>query len=133
MRLLGVDFGSKRIGLATGYDDPPVASARKGLVASGSLKVDAKQILAIATDEEVELIIVGIPVNEEDSRMARICGKLAEELRVLGASVEEVDETFTSVEAEAALVEAGASAAQRRDLRDGEAARRILERFLERR
>lgn len=133
MRLLGVDFGSKRIGLATGYDDPPIASARRGVLPTGSLKGDARQIWAIAEAEEADLIVLGIPVNEEDERMARVCRKLADELRALGLSVEEVDESLTSVEAEDSLRETGASAAKRRGLKDGEAARIILERFLERR
>lgn len=131
MRLLAVDFGSKRIGLATGYLEPPVASARRGISASGSLKSDAKQIEIIAAEEEADLIVMGIPLNDEDDRMARICRKLAEELRLLGLVVEEVDEALTSVEAEASLRETGARAAIRRNLKDGEAARRILERYLE--
>lgn len=130
MRLLGIDFGSKRIGIAFGESDHRIATARKPLEASGTLKKDAEAIIAIARSEEAEKLVVGIPVNPEgDDRMARICTKLADILREMGWSVETVDEAMTSVAAEADLADAGLKASERRKLRDGEAAIRILERY----
>lgn len=134
MRVLGVDFGSKRIGLAVGVDDPFVAtSPHPTLEPSGTLSRDAARIVALAGELEVDAVVVGIPFNEQDGRMAGICQRLASAIRELGIEVGEVDESSTSVEAEANLIHLGAKAALRKRMRDGEAARLIVERYFEQR
>jgi putative Holliday junction resolvase len=133
VRAMGVDFGSKRIGIAFGVDEPFVATSdRPALIPTGTLAKDAANLLALAKNEGADRIIVGIPMNEPDDRMAKVCKKLAELLREGGAKVEEVDESFSSVEAESNLIGTGLTAAGRRKLRDGEAARILLERYFER-
>jgi len=130
MRVLGVDFGFARIGLATGDSDMGVFSPRPALKASGALKKDAEAILVKARQEEAEAVVVGLPLDEQGGgRMARICGQLAEHLRSLGTTVYEVDEAMTSVSAHASMMEAGLKASERRKRVDGEAAVRILERW----
>jgi putative transcription antitermination factor YqgF len=165
MRLLGVDFGFKRIGLAIAETAPEVITARPFLDASGTLKTDAARIAELAKREEIDAIVIGLPVEEsgEEGRMARICRTVARHLIEAGFRVEVVDERYTSIEAEANLrnlhpltpspsrhkpsgqgrgnPESGSNkpsgkgkgdstAAQRRKLKDGEAARLILERFI---
>lgn len=131
MRLLGVDFGFKRIGLAVGESSPQVVAPRPTLTASGALKRDAEAIDRVARTEAVERIVVGAPLEDgEPGRMARICETLAGHLRGLGWTVETVDETLTSVSAEEALRDQGHRASVRRRMRDGEAACQILERYL---
>jgi putative Holliday junction resolvase len=93
--------------------------------------MDALAIDALARREEVERIVVGQPLNEEDGRMARVCAMLADLLRQHGWLVDLVDESFTSVQAEAALAEARAKGSQRRRARDGMAAALILERYFD--
>ncbi|MBX3117902.1 MAG: Holliday junction resolvase RuvX [Fimbriimonadaceae bacterium] len=130
MRVLGIDFGSKRIGIAIGESDHQVATARKPIEASGTLRKDAEAISQLARTEQVDRLILGIPLNPDgEDRMARVCGKLGEILRELGWTVETVDESFTSVLAESDLAELGLKASERRKQRDGEAAVRILERY----
>lgn len=131
MRALGVDFGSKRIGLAVGVDDPMVTTARNPIEPTGTLKKDAAALAELAKKEEADVVVVGIPINPDDPRMERVCRRLAEEIRALGLRVEEVDESLSSVEAEANLMATDLTAAGRRKLRDGEAARIIVERFFE--
>lgn len=127
-----MDFGSQRIGLAVGVDEPFVATTpQPPLAPTGTLKRDAEAIAALASKLEIDAVVVGVPVNDEDPRMARICAKLIEEIRALGRRVEGVDESMTSVQAEANLRQTGLTAAGRRKLRDGEAARLIVERFFE--
>lgn len=134
MRLLGVDFGFKRIGLAIAESDPGIISARPNLSASGKLRTDARQIADIAKKEEVALVILGLPVEEsgEEGRMARICRALAGNLAELGIDVRLVDERMTSLQADSRLRDLGTGmkASGRRKLKDGEAARLILERYL---
>ncbi len=129
MRVLGVDFGSKKIGIAVGGDDPMIVTAQPNLVPSGTLKIDAIALSELAKKWEAEAIVLGIPVNEADPKMQRICGLLAERIRETGTEVFEVDETLTSVEADEVWRGEGYSVATRKRLRDGEAARIIVERF----
>lgn len=130
MRLLGIDFGSVRIGVAVGETEVRIASPRPALDARGSIKADAEQVLQLARREEVERIVVGIPEQDEaESRQARVCRMLIDRLTELGADAVGVDESYTSVESEAALRETDLKASERRKRRDGEAACRILERY----
>lgn len=130
MRCLGVDFGGKRIGIAVGDAEFRVTSARPPLGAAGDLRKDALAIAELARREGVDAIVVGIPFAQ-DSRMQSVCLQLAERIREQGLSVQTVDESFTSIESESNLRSLGGTAAKRRRMRDGEAARLILERFFE--
>lgn len=134
MRLLGVDFGRKRIGLAVGVTEAGIASPRMRLEATGTLERDAAAIAAKAKSEEADAVVVGVPLLDnppDGGRQQRICRMLAESLESRGLKVYTVDEAMTTVEAESLLRDAGLSAAKRGARRDGEAAARILERFME--
>jgi putative transcription antitermination factor YqgF len=124
---MGVDLGRLRIGIAIGEAEFAVATPRPPLDATGALATDAIEIDALAKKEGVERIVVGQPLNEEDSRMARVCGMLADHLRTHGWQVDLVDESFTSIQADERMVELKGS--QRRKRKDSEAAAIILERF----
>lgn len=131
MRLLAVDLGTKRIGIAVGETDPRVVSPRPSLAAQGTLKRDAAQVSALASREETKNVVLGLPLEDgEETRMARVCRQFGALLQAEGLTVHFVDETLSSVEAEAAMLEADIKASVRRKLRDGEAACRILERYL---
>ncbi len=129
MRVLGVDFGSKKIGIAIGGDDPMIVTAQLNLTPSGTLKVDAVALSGLAKKWEADAIVLGIPVNAEDPKMQRICGMLAEQIRETGMRVFEVDESGSSNEADEVWRKEGEKIAARKRLRDGEAARIIVERF----
>ncbi len=131
MRVLGVDLGRVRIGIAVGETEFAIATPRPALAATGTLAKDAAAIHQIAKSEEVERIVVGQPLNEEDDRMARVCGMLADELQALGWDVALVDESFSSVQAEVSLRESDLKGSQRKRHRDGAAAAIILDRFFD--
>lgn len=135
MRLLGVDFGFKRIGLAIAETEPEIITARPSIEASGTLKIDAVRLAAIAKQEEADSVVLGLPVEEsgEEGKMARICRTLAGHISDAGCDVQLVDETLTSVEAERNLrtySQQEMKGSQIRKLKDGEAARLILERYI---
>lgn len=132
MRLLGVDLGSKRIGIAVGEKEAGVVTPRPALAAVGTLRRDADAVAALARREEADAIVLGLPVelSGEEGRMARVCRTFAGHLADLGLTVHLVDETFTSVAAEAAMRQVDMKASQRRKARDGEAAAQIVERFI---
>lgn len=133
MRLLGIDFGFARIGAAVTDDAVGLPSALPALSASGKLRVDAEAIAALAKRQEADRVVLGLPLESgEEGKMARVMRQLGGHLEGAGWVVEYVDETLTSVEAEASLRETDLKASQRRRARDGEAACRILERYLDR-
>lgn len=131
MRVVAVDFGSKRIGLAVGDSDLRLASPLETLAASGSLQRDARAIDEVARREEAGALVVGLPLDErgESTAMSRVCAQLAERLEELKWTVHTQDESMSSIQAEAGLVYDKAS--QRRRRRDAAAACVILERFFD--
>lgn len=133
MRLLGIDFGFARIGLAVTDDAVGLPSALPAIAASGKLKVDAGTIATVAKRQEADAVVLGLPLEGgEEGKMARVMRQLGGHLQAAGLVVEYVDETLTSVEAEAALRGTDMKASQRKHRRDGEAACLILERYLHR-
>jgi len=129
-----VDFGFKRIGLAIAEAEHGVVTPRPFLEATGKLVTDAERLVEIGRAEDVDRIVLGLPLDDgEEGRMARICRILAGHIRDGGFAVDLVDETLTSVEADARILDSAErrlKASQRRKLKDGEAARLILERYL---
>ena len=133
MRVLGIDLGLRRIGVATGESAPRATSLRPAITASGTLKRDAESIAAVARREQADALVVGVPLGDEgeDEKVARAALKLADTLKAMGWTVHTANEAMTSVEAEANLRREGGTASVRRKLRDGEAARLIIERFFD--
>jgi putative Holliday junction resolvase len=133
VRLLGIDFGFARIGAAVTDETVGLPSPLPALSASGKLKVDATTIAALAKRHEAEKVVLGLPLEDgEEGKMARVMRQLGAHLLAAGLVVDFVDETLTSVEAESVLLGTGMKASERRKHRDGEAACRILERYLNR-
>lgn len=130
MRVLCIDFGGKRIGVAVGETEHKVASPRPQIEATGTLRLDAINIFALATKEEAKTVIIGTPmVGTEETKMSRICRMLGAEIEKLGGAVEYVDESMTSVKAEEALRTQQWTAATVKKHLDSEAACQILERY----
>jgi putative Holliday junction resolvase len=129
LRALGVDFGSKSIGVAVGEVDEAIFRPLPMIPPSGTLSRDAEAIDRIARQEHAEIIVIGIPYFEDEDRMARICQKLAEAIQKRGWQIALVDESLTSFGADQDMLRAGLKGSQRKRRIDGEAACRILERF----
>jgi putative Holliday junction resolvase len=131
VRILALDVGSKRIGVAISdelglFAHPLSVLARKGTAA------DVATLRALCVERSVERVVVGIPSEPdggEGHRAARV-RVLLEALRAAGLRVDECDEQYSTVEAEAVMLEAGLSRARRRKVVDRAAAAVILERYL---
>lgn len=129
-RVLGVDYGTKRIGLA--ISDELRITARPLEVVT---RRDLDDVLRrIARENEVGHVVVGLPTglggNEGASAAgARELGAAIEE--VLHVSVEYVDERFTSRMAESALLESGMKRQGRKETVDKVAAAIILQTYLD--
>ena len=130
MRILAVDFGGTRIGLAVGDHPGGFPRALPTLTATGTLAKDAAAIKTVAAKEMATLIVVGLPLDENgETKMSKICRMLAGKIEELGLKVETVDEAMTSFESEAVMKDAGLKSSQMRKKVDGEAAIRILDRW----
>jgi putative pre-16S rRNA nuclease len=136
VRVLALDLGTRRIGVAISDFTGTVASPLTVLERSKSLRNDHERIAAVVRKEEAELVVVGLPLSlsGEEGPAARAARTEANALATLvGVPIETFDERLTTVTAERALTEAGVRGRVRRQLVDKVAAAVILQAFLDRR
>ncbi|MDB5311894.1 MAG: Holliday junction resolvase RuvX [Gemmataceae bacterium] len=132
-RLLGVDFGTVRIGLAVSDPDRVISSPLQTYTRLNP-QLDATTLKRVAAAEGVVGLVIGLPLHTGGEE-----GKKAAEARAFGAWLGGVtqlpavfwDERFTTAAAEDALWDAGLSHRKRRDRRDRVAAQLILQAFLD--
>jgi putative Holliday junction resolvase len=133
MRILAVDLGTKRVGLALSDPTGTIATALSTLEAEPGTTL-ATRVAAIARERAAARVIVGLPRRLDGSRgpEAAAAARFAVELRsATGLPVEVVDERLTTVSAERSLVEAGVRRAQRRQAIDRVAATILLQGHLD--
>jgi putative holliday junction resolvase len=129
-RSLGVDYGTKRVGLA--ISDPLGLTARPLSVVPRSSVVD--EVVNLVKRQDVGTIVVGLPtgLSGEEGMSASEARKLADELgSATGVQVVLVDERYTSRMAEGALLESGMRRQKRRESVDKVAAAIILQDYLD--
>lgn len=128
MRILGVDFGSKRIGLAVSDETGTVAQS-VGYVTGG-----AAEVARVATERQVQRIVVGVPVRLNNTASAQTERTLAFILELqAGTAVPVVrwDERLTTAQAERALIEGNVRRRERREKIDQLAAQLMLQSYLD--
>lgn len=133
-RWVGVDYGTRRIGIALSDPGGSIASPADTLDASGRPADDAKRILAWAAKHEGGAIVVGLPLNMDGSvgPQAVLSQQLTKHLRAAGPlPVHTWDERLSSFQADEWLAAGGARRGRRRRLRDALAAQAILQSFLD--
>lgn len=134
--MLGVDLGTRRIGLALSDPGGVIASPLAVLVRSGDVTADHRSIVATAHEHGAERIVVGLPLAL--SGKAGLAAKAAlgeiEELRAVAGeaiSVEPFDERLTTVIAERGLIDGKVRRGNRRQVIDKVAAAVMLQSWLE--
>ena len=133
-RVLAVDPGSRRVGLALSDESRLLASPLRTLEAEPAATL-AERLAAVAREVGAVELVVGLPRNLDGSsgEAARLARALADELkRSTRLPVSLHDERLSSVAAERHLIGQGVRRERRRDLVDQLAATLILEAFLER-
>lgn len=133
MRILAIDHGEKRIGLAISDLTGTIANPLS-VIKHVSRIIDAAQIAEIANQNEVELIIIGQSYDEEGkpNMAGRRAGRFADELRnQTNIPIEMVDESFSTQIARKARIELGVSRKKRAGHQDEYAAVVILQSYLE--
>jgi putative holliday junction resolvase len=132
-RLLGVDYGHVRVGLAISDADRKIAFPFATYECRGREK-DAAYFLSVIEEEAIAVLVVGLPVHLDGRE-----GQKAEEARAFGQWLAETtnlpvifwDERFTTVAAETALWNAGFTHKKRKARRDRVAAQILLQAYLD--
>lgn len=136
IRAIGIDLGSKRIGVAVSDLSGTIAGPLTVVKRAKSEKLDHEALRNIVRDEEAEIVVVGLPLTlaGEIGRAAEAA--IAESKRlatVLDVPVVTFDERLTTVSAERTLLEANMNAQARRRVVDKVAAAVMLQAWLDER
>ena len=133
MKMLALDVGERRIGLASGVADIGT-SLPAGFIRRTRLVEDIRAVLEAARQRRSDAIVVGIPYwpDQGDSPQTKHVRGFVRALRKESSlPIHEVDEAFTSMEAEGLLRDAGVEPSRDKSAIDETAAVLILRRFLE--
>jgi putative Holliday junction resolvase len=134
MLVMGLDVGDRRIGVALSDPEGMLAWQLTTIFSKGE-EADLEAILSLARQNEVERIVVGLPLSMDGS-----IGQQAEKVlafsRLLAQHahipVDHWDERLSTVAANRAMIEAGLKRAKRKARRDSLAAAIMLQAYLDR-
>ncbi|MEF8798509.1 MAG: Holliday junction resolvase RuvX [Candidatus Bipolaricaulota bacterium] len=132
-KILGLDWGSKRIGIAISDRGGNVALGRPSRERK-DLESDIQYLEQIVGEENISRIVIGMPYHmdgeagESVSRVREFKRELEEKLSV---SIDTIDERLTSSEAERVMIESDLRREERKKHRDKLAATLILQRYLD--
>ncbi|MCX5778513.1 MAG: Holliday junction resolvase RuvX [Elusimicrobia bacterium] len=134
-RIMGIDFGLKRIGIA--ISDPAGTMAHPlAVIHRETMAKDMERIAAIAAEYTISKIVLGLPLNMDGTpgRLTQEVTSFANRLKKdLALPVELLDERLTSYGADCVMIEQADLSRQKRiNNRDKIAAALILEAYLSR-
>jgi putative Holliday junction resolvase len=133
-RIMGIDYGLKRIGIAM-TDVLRITSSPFDTIESVSIKKNAAKILEIAKANDVSIIVFGLPINMNGSQgeMAKTVCKVIEEIKFVSPiETATIDERLTTAQAERILIDEGdVSRKNRKGLKDKIAAAFILQTYVD--
>lgn len=134
MRAVGVDLGSKRIGLSLSNSEGTIATPYEMVQRSGDLARDHREISKLAHEAGAEILVVGLPLHL-DGRMSERAKEALAEAEQLGVTsglpVETYDERLSTVTAERSIREMNVSPKKRRQIVDKLAAAVLLQAWLD--
>lgn len=131
-RILGLDVGDRRIGLALSDESELIASPHSVYQRVG-WGPDSLYFLSLAQELNVAYIVAGLPLNMDGSMgpQAQKARDFCAQLEKKGLTIEYIDERLTTKSAEMALIEGGMSRQNRKDTVDKIAAALILQSYLD--
>jgi putative Holliday junction resolvase len=135
VRALGLDVGSKTIGLAI-TDEANIAAHPLSVLARIGNSGDAAAIKALVAEHAITDVVIGMPF-ELSGRIGHRARRVQEFVSVLrealadAVTLHEQDERFSTAEAQRVLIEADVSRAKRREVIDQQAAVIILRAWLD--
>lgn len=125
MRILGIDYGRSKVGLAIA--DGSLAEPLK-VIRYKSVKDLVKRIEIEIEKEKIEKVVVGISEGEMAVETREFRKRLEKEI---GIFVDEFDETLTSHDAQALSRDAGINRKKRREMEDAYAAAIMLQNYVD--
>ena len=132
-KVMALDYGDVRIGIALSDVTRFLASGYENYTRT-SLDQDCKHISDIVSNNNVKIIVIGLPINMDGSKGERVekTYEFAEYLKKFtDAKIEFLDETLTSASAEKILISADVSRKKRKDVLDKLSATIILQDYLD--
>lgn len=133
-RYLGIDYGTRRIGLAVSDAGGVLASPLTTIDIRGSIADQACAVVAAAEPYDVGAFVIGLPVNMDDTEgpQARLTRTFGDEImRASGLPVHYADERLTSRAADELMRPAELTRKKKKARRDRIAAQLILQAFLD--
>jgi putative holliday junction resolvase len=133
MRILGVDYGHKRIGLALSDESGTIAQPLDHIDGGAAAKVSL-ELARLCAERKVGKIVVGVPLRLDGTpseQTERTLAFIAELRRVTTIPVAEWDERLTSVQAERVLLEGNVRRSERKQKIDKLAAQIMLQSYLD--
>ncbi len=130
---LGIDYGTKRIGLAIGDDERRLATPVTTVTARGTVDEHVDAILNDAQEYAVDAFVIGLPLNMDDSEgeQAKLTRGFGDKLaRRTGKPVHYFDERLSSRTARELLLPARLTRKKRKAVQDAVAAAVMLQEFL---
>ncbi|MEZ6195498.1 MAG: Holliday junction resolvase RuvX [Planctomycetota bacterium] len=132
-RVLAIDYGTKRIGLAI-CDALRVTTRPFGVLTRERLDLDLARLAKIAEEEGIEEIVIGLPRNADGSSgpMVAVVEEFAAALeKEVPMRLHFMDETYSSLEADEVLRRRFRDPKKRKEMRDAYAAVVILQAWLD--
>ncbi len=135
MRALGLDVGSKTIGVAK-TDEAGIAAHPVGVIARKGTDTDVSTIQTLVAESDITDVVIGMPFElsgKVGHRARRVLELITALKRALPSGLEfhEQDERFTTAEAQRVLIDADVSRARRKVVIDQQAAVLILQAWLD--
>ena len=133
MRILGIDYGNKRVGLALS-DETAMLASPLGYLPGGADEQVCQTVLELVQRRQAGAIVVGLPLqldgrsSPQTERTRRFIAALQ---RVSPVPVERWDERLTTAQAERVLIEGGVRRRDRREKIDQLAAQLMLQSYLD--
>lgn len=132
MRILGIDYGEKRIGMAV---SDPLGITAQGLptIERTNIQDDLQKILNVVREKEVGEIVVGLPKNMNNSlgeKAQAVLNFVALLKKDINIPINVIDERLSTVRANRAMLEGDLSRKKRKDRVDMIAAQLILQDYL---
>ena len=131
-RVLGVDYGSSRVGLALSDPQKIIASPLHTLINNGN-DLLKKKLLELIKEKNVEYIVIGLPIGlkGQETSQTKIVREFAEEIRSLALPVYFQDERLSSLSAKKSLIEQNVKTGHNKSFIDSTAAAIFLQQFLD--
>ncbi|OHC05808.1 MAG: Holliday junction DNA helicase RuvA [Planctomycetes bacterium RIFCSPHIGHO2_12_39_6] len=133
MRIMGIDYGEKRFGIAL---SDPLGITAQGLptIERTSIQEDIKKIINILQEKEVEEIVLGLPKhlnNTLGDKAKEVLNFIDTLKKHINIPIKTFDERFSTVRANRAMLEGDLSRKKRKERVDMIAAQLILQGYLD--